>query len=80
LKVGIDLSMKQHTIIYKEACTILSHRLIKLGKNFRYVVIKNGPDLGWMTPITTITRLCKFLVESTKVLYICLVAINPEFL
>lgn len=66
MKLGIDLSMKQHTIIYKEACTILSHRLIKLGKNFRYVVIKNGPDLGWMTSITTITRLSKFLVESTK--------------
>lgn len=63
--------MKQHSIIYKEACTILSHRLIKLGKNFRYVVIKNGPDLSWMTPITTIARLCKFLVESTKVYIFC---------
>lgn len=62
------MAMKHHTIIYKEACTILSHRLIKLGKNFRYVVIKNGVDLAWMTSAATISRLCKFLVESTKVL------------
>lgn len=61
------MSMKHHTIIYKEACTILSHRLIKLGKNFRYVVIKSGVDLAWLTSVTTISRLCKFLVESTKV-------------
>lgn len=59
--------MKQHAIIFKEACTILSHRLIKLCKNFRYVVIKNGPDLGWMTSAATVTRLCKFLIDSTKV-------------
>ena len=69
LKLGIDLSMKQHTIIYKEACTILTHRLIKLGKNFRYVVIKNGSDLAWLNSISTITRLCKYLVDSTKVFF-----------
>lgn len=67
LKLGIDLSMKQHTIIFKEACTILSHRLIKLCKTFRYVIIKNGPDLSWFTSVVTIKRLCKFLINSTKV-------------
>lgn len=61
------MSMKQHTIIYKEACTILAHRMIKLGKNFRYVVVRNGPDLGWLSSTSTLMRLCKFLVESTKV-------------
>lgn len=61
------MSMKQHTIIYKEACTVLSHRMIKLGKNFRYAIVRSGPDLGWLASTTAIMRLCKFLVESTKV-------------
>ena len=67
LKIGIDVSMKQHMIIYKEACTVMSHRLIKLGKSFRYLIIKNGPDLGWISSLSTITRVSKFLVDATKV-------------
>lgn len=59
--------MKQHSVVYKEVCTILSHRLIKLNKSFRYAVIKNGADLSWLSSPSVLSRLCRFLVASTKV-------------
>ena len=67
LKTGIDLAIKQHVVLFKEASTILSHRMIRLSKSFRYVVLKTGTDLEWLHNIGTLKRLANFLVNSTKV-------------
>lgn len=46
LKIGIQLAMRQQQIILQQASAILSHRLIKQGKRFRYVVLKKGGISG----------------------------------
>lgn len=68
LKAGLDLAIKQHLIVFKEASIILSHKSIRLSKSFRYVVIRNGVDLDWLQNVNTLRRLSKFLVDSTKVI------------
>jgi hypothetical protein len=67
LKLGMNVSMRMHHILFKEVSTILTHRLIRLGKSFRYVILRNGSDLNWLLSPSTLRRLCQLLVESTKV-------------
>lgn len=68
LKMGIELSIRQHHVVFKETSTILSHRLIRLSKSFRYVIIRNGVDLSWLLSPSALHRLGRFLVDATKVL------------
>lgn len=42
LKKGIQLAMKQQQIILQEASNILGHRLVRAGRQFRYVVLKSS--------------------------------------
>lgn len=60
------MSMRQHHVLFKEVGMILTHRLIRLGKNFRYAILRNGIDLHWFYPIATLQRLCQNLIDCTK--------------
>lgn len=59
--------MKQQQIILHEATTILSHRLLRYGRKFRYVVLRHSPDLAWLSnhPLS-LTKLTLFLSEATR--------------
>lgn len=73
LKIGIQLAMRQQQIILQQASMILSHRLIKQGKRFRYVVLKkggmggSGADLAQLSgnPFA-LDKLALFLVDSCR--------------
>lgn len=77
LKIGIQLAMRQQQIILQQASTILSHRLIKQGKRFRYVVLKkggiggggssSGGDLAQLSGNpSSLDKLALFLVDSCR--------------
>jgi cell division control protein 45 len=59
--------MKQQQIILHEATTILSHRLLRYGRRFRYVVLRHSSDLAWLSnhPLS-LTKLTLFLSEATR--------------
>lgn len=59
--------MKQQQIVLHEASTILSHRLLRYGRLFRYVVLRHSSDLSWLSnhPLS-LGKLALFLVEATS--------------
>lgn len=67
LRRGIELAMKQQQIILHEASTILSHRLLRYGRRFRYVVLRHSSDLAWLSnhPLS-LTKLTLFLSDATR--------------
>lgn len=69
LKHGISLSITQHPIIHNECMNILSHRLIRIGKSIRYVLIRNYTENAWFSNITTLRRIGLYLLHATKVFF-----------
>lgn len=59
--------MRQQQVILHEATTILGHRLLRYGRRFRYVILRHGPDLAWLSnhPLS-LNKLTLFLVEATR--------------
>lgn len=65
-KLGIKMAMRQQQTILNEASNILSHKLIRYGRRFRHVVLRNSTDLPWLTTHPqTLTKLALFLAEAT---------------
>jgi len=67
LRLGIRLAMKQQQVILHEASTIISHRQVRSGRRFRYVVLKHSADLAWLAshPVS-LSKLALFLVEALR--------------
>ncbi len=67
LRLGIQLAMKQQQIILQQAGTIISHRQIRTGRRFRYVILRHSADLSWLAshPIS-LSKLALFLVEALR--------------
>lgn len=67
LRMGIKLAMKQQQVILHEASNIISHRQVRTGRRFRYVVLKHSSDLSWLAshPIS-LSKLALFLVEALR--------------
>lgn len=59
--------MKQQQIILVEASTILSHRLLRYGRRFRYVVLRNGSDEAWLAGHAfSLAKLALFIADATR--------------
>lgn len=67
LKHGIQLAMKQQQVIIHEASTIISHRQVRTGRRFRYVVLRHSSDLAWLSshPVS-LSKLALLLVEALR--------------
>ena len=67
IKRGAQLAMKQQQVILHEATTILSHRMIRYGRRFRYIILRHSPDIGWLAnhPVS-LSKLALFLVEALR--------------
>lgn len=67
LRMGIRLAMKQQQVIMHEASAIISHRQVRTGRRFRYVVLKHSADLAWLAshPVS-LSKLALFLVEALR--------------
>lgn len=59
--------MRQQRIILHEASTVLSHRLLRYGRRFRYAVLRHSSDLAWLSshPLS-LSKLTIFLAEATR--------------
>jgi len=68
--------MKQQQVIFQEASNILGHRLIRVGRQFRYVVLRNSgisgggnscSALAWFTahPLS-LSKLALFLIDALR--------------
>lgn len=59
--------MKQQQIILLEASTILSHRLLRYGRRFRYVILRNGSDEAWLAGHAfSLAKLALFIADATR--------------
>lgn len=67
LRKGIHLAMKQQQVILHEASMIISHRQVRTGRRFRYVVLRHSSDLSWLAshPMS-LAKLALFLVEALR--------------
>ena len=64
---GIGIAMKQQQVILSEATMILSHRLLRYGRRFRYVVLRKGSDRDWLAGhACSLTKLALFLFDATR--------------
>lgn len=67
MRRGIQLAMKQQQIILHEATTILSHRSLRYGRRFRYVVLRHSTDLSWLASHPfSLSKLVLFLADATR--------------
>lgn len=59
--------MKQQQVILVEATTILSHRLLRYGRRFRYVILRSGSDEAWLAGhALSLTKLALFVADATR--------------
>lgn len=67
LRRGISLAMKQQHVILTESTTILAHRLLRYGRRFRYVVLRNGSEVAWLAghPFS-LAKLALFIKDATR--------------
>jgi len=67
LQQGIQLAKRQQQVILHEATTILSHRSMRYGRRFRYVVLRHSADLAWLSnhPLS-LGKLALFLLDATR--------------
>lgn len=67
LKRGIQLAMKQQQVCIQEATKIITHRLVRTGRKFRYIVLKHSTDLAWLAshPLS-LSKLALFIVEAMR--------------
>lgn len=59
--------MKQQQVCLQEATKIITHRLVRTGRHFRYVILRHSPDLAWLSshPMS-LSKLALFLVEAMR--------------
>jgi cell division control protein 45 len=67
LKRGIQLAMKQHQVCLQEAAKIITHRLVRTGRRFRYIILRHSPDLAWLSshPLS-LSKLALFIVDAQR--------------
>lgn len=64
---GIKLCMKTQKAIVRQGTAIIDKRMAKLLNNFRFVNIRNGPDLSIFQHPLTLTKLALFLTDAYRV-------------
>lgn len=64
---GLKLCMKTQKAIVRQGTTIIDKRMAKLLNNFRFVNIRNGPDLTIFQHPLALTKLALFLTDAYRV-------------
>lgn len=59
--------MKQHQVCLQEAAKIITHRLVRTGRRFRYIILRHSPDLAWLSshPLS-LSKLALFIVDAQR--------------
>ena len=66
---GLKLCMKTQKAIVRQGTAIIDKRMAKLLNNFRFVNIRNGPDLTIFQHPLTLTKLALFLTDAYRVMF-----------
>ncbi|KAI9257527.1 DNA replication pre-initiation complex subunit Cdc45 [Helicostylum pulchrum] len=63
---GLKLCMRTQKAIVRQGTAIIDKRMAKLLNNFRFVNIRNGPDLSIFQHPLTLTKLALFLTDAYR--------------
>lgn len=67
LQHGIDLCMKIQKAVVRQGTAILDKKASKVIKNFRVVIMRDGPDLPLFQHPLTLSKLALFLTDAYRV-------------
>lgn len=66
LRKSLSLARALHAAVIRQGCAILDKNSIKTLRSFRFVAIKEGPDLRLFRHAAALERLAKWLVDATR--------------
>jgi cell division control protein 45 len=66
LSRSLGLAKGLHQAIIRQGCSILDKNSLKTLRAFRFVTIREGPDLRLFSHASTLTRLALWLVDATR--------------
>ena len=66
LQFGLKLAQNLQRAIVRTGTSIIEERLVKTLKNFRLIVMKDGPDLDLFLHPLTLTKLALFMMDAMR--------------
>ncbi|KAL7751816.1 DNA replication initiation factor cdc45 [Sorochytrium milnesiophthora] len=66
LRFGLELSMDLQRAIMRQGTAVIQKPAIKTLKNFRYALVKDGPDLSLFSQPLALTKLALFLFNAMR--------------
>lgn len=66
LSRSLGLAKGLHQAIIRQGCSILDKNSMKTLRSFRFVTIREGPDLRLFSHASILTRLALWLIDATR--------------
>lgn len=66
LRKSLPLAKALHQAVIRQGCSILDKNSVKTLRAFRFVAIREGPDLKLFSQPSTLARLAQWLVDATR--------------
>ena len=66
LSRSLGLAKGLHQAIIRQGCSILDKNSMKTLRSFRFVTIREGPDLRLFSHASTLSRLALWLIDATR--------------
>ncbi len=66
LRKSLPLAKALHQAVIRQGCAILDKNSIKTLQRFRFVAVRDGPDLRLFSQPATLARLAQWLVDATR--------------
>ncbi|KAI7902091.1 CDC45 family [Cokeromyces recurvatus] len=63
---GLKLCMKTQKTIVRQGTSIIEKKMVKIFKNFRFVNVRNGPDLPIFQHPSALTKLGLYLIDAYR--------------
>ena len=70
LERGVKLCMKVQRAVVRQSTAVLEKKAVRVIKNFRTVVMRDGPDLPLFQHPLTLSKLALFLTDAYRVMYL----------
>jgi hypothetical protein len=67
LNTGINLAKAMRRAIVRQAVTVIEKRAVRTLNNFRFTVLRDGPDLPVFAHPLTASQLALFLLDAMRV-------------